>query len=223
MFKEIYIRNNYIPASFKLVRGFFYLLFSATEFLGGMKTQDIEVTDKELAERMAGGDDAAFDELYNRYFGKIYAYTIRRVSHHEIAEDVVSKVFMKAFASRKRFVWKVSFSAWIYRIATNTITDHYRTKKDDAEFNPEVHDQPLSGEYAPKEVDRGIMGKELEAVLEKMKERDRLAITLKYYSQLSNKEISEALECSPEHVAVIVHRALKKCQSLASNDLKAMM
>jgi RNA polymerase sigma-70 factor (ECF subfamily) len=171
---------------------------------------------------MNNGNDRAFEELYNRYFDKIYAFTVRRVSHHEIAEDIVSKVFMKAFANRKGFVWKVSFSAWIYRIATNAITDHYRTKKTDYEFNPEIHDKPLSGDGAPGHVDVQILGKKLEQVLEKLKERDRMVISLKFYGELNNKEIAETLSCKPEHVAVLLHRALKKCQKFTPEELREM-
>jgi len=216
-------RNILSFASFISTRGFFGLFMVATEFLTGMREASVEETDKDLVNRMNGGEDAAFDELYSRYFDKIYAFVIRRVSHHHIAEDIVSKVFLKAFANRKGFVWKVSFNAWIYRIATNTITDHYRTKKADVELNVEIHDQPMSGEIASRQVDIGILGKELEGVLEKLKERDRMAISLKFYSELSNPEIAEALKCKPEHVAVIVHRALKKCQSLTGKELQKML
>jgi len=216
-------RNNHRTASFHLVRGFFGFLFTATEFLARSKEIEEEESDEMLVNRMNGGDDSAFEKLYSRYFDKIYAFTVRRVTHHQVAEDIVSKVFLKAFANRKGFVWKVSFSAWIYRIATNTITDHYRTKKQDVEFDSQHHDQPISGTDAPGTVDIKILGRELEAILEKLKERDQLAISLKFFSELSNPEIAKILKCKPDHVAVIVHRALKKCQSNVSERLQKML
>lgn len=214
--------NSAETVSFYRYRGFFAWLRASTEFLGKTTVVHVELSDQDLINRMNDGDDRAFAELYNRYFDKIYAFTIRRVGHHEIAEDLVSKVFMKAFANRKGFVWKVSFSAWIYRIATNTITDHYRTKKSDIEFNPEYHDKPSTGEDTAGKIDVEILGKSLEQILEKLKERDRMVISLKFYGELSNPEIAETIGCKPEHVAVILHRALKKCEKFTPKELEEM-
>jgi len=195
----------------------------AVELLGAFRAQGAaqETSDEELAKRMHDGDDAAFEQLYGRYFDKIYAFVLRRVGHAATAEDLVSDIFMKAFAHRRTFVWKTSFSAWIYRIATNRITDHYRTKKPTEELVEERHDQPANIPGAPQEADRKMIGIELEAVLEKLGERERMAVTMKFYGECDNAEIAQALNCTPNNAGVILHRALKKCEQHAGERLKS--
>ena len=180
-----------------------------------------EHTDEDLAKQMNTGDDRAFEELYERYFQKLYAFVLRRVGHAPTAEDLLSDIFLKVFAHRKTFIWKTSFSAWIYRIATNRITDYYRTKKTAEPFNPEQDDhQPISHASAPHEIDNTLSGQALERVLEQLPARDRLIVTLKFYNEYSHEEIAQTLNLKVNHVGVLIHRALKKCQTLLPETLK---
>lgn len=74
------------------------------------------------------GERERFAELYDAYADRIYAFVYARVSHRETAEDLTSTVFMKALDKVESFKGG-SFSAWLYRIARNTVIDHYRTNK----------------------------------------------------------------------------------------------
>lgn len=195
----------------------FALLFST----GFLLQEHTEETDEMLVIRMQKGDDRAFSMLYERYFQKIYSFVLRRVSHAQIAEDLVSDIFLKAFTHRQRFVWKVSFSAWLYRIATNRVTDHYRAAKPIEELEEERHDRPDGRPGTEQFAEWNGLGKQLEALLHKLSERERLAITLKYYSECSNEEIAEALSVTANNAGVILHRALAKCEQLADDRLKA--
>jgi len=198
----------------------------ATDLLGGFReTSEVEKSDDVLAELMSQGDDEAFSQLYDRYFSKIYAFTIRRVGNQHIAEDLVADIFLKAFAKRNTFVLRPSFSAWLYRIATNTITDHYRTSHshtslDDEEkpFDPADH-----RENVVEGTDRIMLGEEIEKVLEKLPERERIAVTMKFYVEASYEEIAETLKCTPNNAGVILHRALNKCEKMAGERLYRML
>ena len=185
----------------------------AADLLGTFRAAEETGTkaDEDLVRAMQGGDDRAFEMLYERYFDKMYAFVVRRVGHHQTAEDLVSDVFMKAFTHRQSFVWRTSFSAWIYRIATNRVTDYHRTKKPAEELDETKHDQPSTVPHAPDEVDREILHKKLETVLEKLPERERIAVTMKFYGECDNGEIAKVLNVTANNVGVIVHRALKKC------------
>jgi RNA polymerase sigma-70 factor (ECF subfamily) len=81
--------------------------------------------DERLLIEAAQRDPARFAALYDLYFDRIYAYVARRASSRDEAEDIVSEVFHKALANLRRFEWRgAPFSAWLYRIAANEITDH---------------------------------------------------------------------------------------------------
>ncbi|MFC1787986.1 RNA polymerase sigma factor [Patescibacteria group bacterium] len=220
-FQDRICNDVYIP-SLRLYRAFANFLHLAQEFLQGFREQTVVESEEQLAERMINGDDEAFNQLYNLYFDKLYAFIVRRVGHRQIAEDILSNVFMKAFAKRRDFVWKHSFSAWIYRIATNAITDYHRTKKQTVD----VDEIPIASDEHKgmvQNVDVDLLRTELEVVLEKIDERSRLAITLKFYGELGNQEMAEVLKCSANNVGVILHRALKKCEKHASSKVKAML
>ncbi len=69
-----------------------------------------------------------FDSLYKLYHDKIYRYILSKVNRETaVAEDLTSVTFEKALKNIGRFRWQgIPFSAWIYRIANNTIIDYYR-------------------------------------------------------------------------------------------------
>lgn len=190
--------------------------------MGGFKTEtEAEINDDILAERMSKGDDQAFTQLYERYFQKIYAFVIRRVNHQLVAEDIVSEIFLKAFVKRQSFVLRPSFSAWLYRIATNTITDYYRLKHPEVSLNnEEAPIDPADNRQTIIEfTDQKILAEALEIILEKLSKRERLAVTMKYYAEASYEEIAGVLQCSSNNAGVILHRALSKCEKLAGEKL----
>ncbi len=61
------------------------------------------------------------------------------------------------------------------------------------------------------EIDNEILGKKLEGMLELLPERDRIAVTMKFYGECDNGEIAKALNVTAGNVGVILHRALKRC------------
>ncbi|HWI64950.1 MAG TPA: sigma-70 family RNA polymerase sigma factor [Symbiobacteriaceae bacterium] len=82
-----------------------------------------------LVER-AKRDPEAFGELYDMHFDRIYAYIYRKTGDRQVAEDLTSETFMKALANLKGYRYTGQpFIAWLYRIAANIVTDHYRSRR----------------------------------------------------------------------------------------------
>ncbi|MEK7105140.1 MAG: sigma-70 family RNA polymerase sigma factor [Patescibacteria group bacterium] len=207
------VSNRFLTLSFyQLV----HISAVVSDFLGAYHKEQATgaKSDEELAKAMQTGDEDAFSELYERYFGKIYAFLVRRVSDAQIAEDLTSDVFMKAFVHRERFVWKPSFSAWIFRIATNRLIDHYRTKPKNASLDIDTHDQPTTLPRADATTDQALLRNCLEGILQKLPEREQLVVGMKYFAEFSPQEIADTLQITTNHVGVILHRALKKCHEL---------
>ena len=85
--------------------------------------------EKELVEK-AQRDPEAFGELYDQYYSPIFGYVLKRVANIETAEYITSEVFFKTLKNLGQFRWQnISFSFWLYRIATNQITDYFRKSK----------------------------------------------------------------------------------------------
>jgi len=99
------------------------------------KKQDMLENEAQIVE-MAKKDDQAFEVLYDFYFPKIYGYIYKRVGSFDVAQDLVSITFIKVFNNLDGYQYKgYSFSAWIYRIATNNLIDYYRKANRKKEIN----------------------------------------------------------------------------------------
>ena len=92
------------------------------------EAEEIDVPDAELVLKAQQGDTHAFNDLVERYHGKIYGLTYNMTSNREDAEDLTQEVFVKAFEALPRFKGKSSFYTWVYRIAVNK-TINYRKKR----------------------------------------------------------------------------------------------
>jgi RNA polymerase sigma-70 factor (ECF subfamily) len=87
--------------------------------------------DKDLVRWAVKGDQDAFGKLYEENIDKIYKFVAASVSDRQTAEDITSKVFTKAWEKIGKYELRgAPFRAWLFRIARNTVIDHYRTSKE---------------------------------------------------------------------------------------------
>jgi RNA polymerase sigma-70 factor (ECF subfamily) len=165
-------------------------------------------------------DDAAFEILYNHYFPKIYGYVFRRIGNREAAEDIVSNVFLKVFSNLKKYEDRgFTFGSWVYRIATNSLMDHYRRNKPGMEVELEEKDgENFSDNNQITSVEQKQDRAAIEKVLQKMPERYREIINLRFFAELEIEEIAVTLKISKPHASVLLHRALNKFKSVCGND-----
>lgn len=97
-------------------------------------------TDAQLTRRIKLGSRRAADELFDRYYREIYAYIYRQCGERELALDLTQEVFISAFRGIRSYdVKKAGFRTWLYRIASNKVTDHYRSRA----YRARVCEQPL--------------------------------------------------------------------------------
>jgi RNA polymerase sigma-70 factor, ECF subfamily len=98
-----------------------------------------EESEERLLVEAAQKDPGRFIELYERNFERVYAFIVRRVRDRDATEDLTSEVFHKALAHLPNFDWRgVPFSAWLIRIASNLVHDHWkRTARETVEEPPE--------------------------------------------------------------------------------------
>ncbi|MFA5078381.1 MAG: sigma-70 family RNA polymerase sigma factor [Dehalococcoidia bacterium] len=89
-------------------------------------TPDQLRAEKELVKR-AQHIPEAFGELYEVYYRRIFNYALKRTANVQLSLDITSITFLKAFSQIKKYRWRdVPFAAWLYRIASNEVNDHYR-------------------------------------------------------------------------------------------------
>ena len=145
------------------------------------------------------------DDIYRDFHGKIYAYIQSKVNDRFLAEDLTADVFLKVYEKLGSFdESKSSLSTWIYTIARNTLTDHYRTRKVLGEI-PETF--AVSGSIED-DVCNNEMLDILADALDKLDERSRDIIIYRYYSGMTLKAIAETLNISYAYVKVLHNKAL---------------
>ena len=170
------------------------------------------IDDAELVASFQAGRTEDFGLLYDKYVRKIYDYIYFKTHHREIAEDLCSKTFIKCLENLKNYqAAKGSFSSWLYRIATNTVIDHYRTQKNHA--NIEDAWDFDSGEDLLKDVENKDKFAEVEKLLKQLKPEQRDIVMLRIWSGLSYKEIAEISGKSEDNCKMIFSRAIGSLRS----------
>jgi RNA polymerase sigma-70 factor, ECF subfamily len=161
----------------------------------------------------APAQSTEFTDLYHVYFPKVFAYVYGRVQDKEVSLDIVSDVFEKAFIKMQSLRSPESFGSWLFTIARNEVSSHWRKTKpaakaaQEAAWENEIHSQPKG----PEET---ILHKErlasLSQLVRQLPRREQEIIALKFDAELTNREIANVLSTSEVNVRVTVFRALRK-------------
>lgn len=148
-----------------------------------------------------------FDPLYQRYVRPIFAFIYRRTLDKQLAEDITSTVFLKAIEKIGGFnSSKGVFSAWLYGIARNALTDHYRSSRPHTDIE-DVWDLASTENVAAAAGDRLSLDKLREA-LRTLKPEHRDIVMMRLWDGLSYKEIGDMLGKSEDSCKMAFSRTL---------------
>ena len=147
-------------------------------------------TESEVIKLVQSGSLQEFESLYTRHLKGVYGFIYYRVMDRVTAEDLTSQTFLKALEHIRSYdASKAAFSTWLYRIARNTVTDHYRTlrRHDDIE---DVWDLP--GEDNPfLDAATHMEAAEIHKLLKTLDKSKRELILMRLWDGLSYKEIAD--------------------------------
>lgn len=153
------------------------------------------------------GDKEKFGILYDEYVRKIYDFIYYKTHHKETAEDLTSRVFVKALEKINIFdCGRGFFSAWLYRIARNSVIDFYRTKKGDIGID-DVWDLASGGDLE-RDIDAKQKLEKVEKYLKKLKSEQREIIMLRVWQGMNYKEIAEIMDKSEAGCKMMFSRAI---------------
>lgn len=157
-----------------------------------------------------------FEEVYDKYFARIYNYIRYRVLERGAAEDLVSAVFEKVLDKFASFdPAKAPLEPWLFAIARNTLNDYYRRRKVRGWFSITDQEENLpSGESVEGAAGRNEENARLTAALGKLTEQERELIAMKFTSEMTNRDIAAQTELGESNVGVILFRAMKKLKEL---------
>jgi len=151
-------------------------------------------------------DQAVFEEFYP----KIYNYVYYRVLHRENAEDITGVVFYKALSNASLFDEnKASYATWLFTIARNCVANFYRDQKDHKPFDELSCEIAAFGDIGEALLE-GEDIQRLHMLLSTLSERERTVLALRFWGELSYREIARQTGLSEKNVGVILSRTITR-------------
>ena len=159
-----------------------------------------EMSDEELALLYVNGNNKAFDELLSRIQDKIFTYIMYMVKDEDMANDLFQETFIKAITKLQNDLYTDSgkFVFWVMRIAHNVIIDHYREIKGEHIVEPTKDNdlQNLKGAsvldtYRESEMVNEQVKMDVKRLMEALPESQREVVYMRFFQQMSFKEIAE--------------------------------
>jgi RNA polymerase sigma-70 factor (ECF subfamily) len=183
---------------------------------------DMDLNEERELVRQAQKAPDAFAELYDQYYPKIFGYVLRRSANLEAAQDITSETFLKALNKLWQFRWRnVSFSSWLYKIATNEINQYFRK----AEYKKSVsleeleeqgfelissHDPESELIEAQEKLKQHQDFLEIQVKIVRLPAKYQEVIALRFFEQKQIKEIAEILGKKEGTIKSLLYRAVEK-------------
>ncbi len=167
-----------------------------------------EVSDAIAQARM--GSNEAWGELYRLHAAQIFRFCRRTLPSREDAEDATMEIFLKVREKLHQYDASRPFTAWLYKVAANHCWDLLRRRRvrqdlETADVDELPLEHPDPGQLEQLIVERS--GQEVRRALGRLPARSRMALVLRYYSDLSYDEIADSLGVRRAFVGVVLLRA----------------
>ena len=154
--------------------------------------------------------DKGFIQLMDTYQKPLYWYIRRLVVSHEDAEDILQETFINVYRFAGSFKGESRIFTWLYRIATNECTKHFRKNRNWAK-NAELITDKMMGTLSESDTENSeaILIKFQQAIL-RLPEKQRIVFNLRYYDELSYEDIGQILDSSVNTLKTNYHYASEK-------------
>jgi RNA polymerase sigma-70 factor (ECF subfamily) len=162
-----------------------------------------------LVERFLAHDQEAFEQLYARYYDKVFAIARGILIDHEEAADAVQEIFSLVHRHLPRFDRRSKFSTWLFRIAVNRSIQEARKNR---HKHRHVSLVEALETHAPEVVE--TTDPNIQATLAKLAPADRALLTLFYWEELSLNDIAASLGCNVNAAKTRLYRARERFREL---------
>jgi RNA polymerase sigma-70 factor (ECF subfamily) len=164
-----------------------------------------------------------FPEVYDRFFDRVYGYVRCRVASRDEADELVGRIFERVLDGLAGFSpRRGTLEVWLFAVARNAVFDHYRSwwrrKTFPLDHAAEIHERgPAVHERLEAHEDK----RRLLDALDRLDDRERDILGLKYQARLTNREIARVLGLGESNIGVLVFRAIGKLKAALSEGKEA--
>jgi RNA polymerase sigma-70 factor (ECF subfamily) len=165
--------------------------------------------DERVLVEAAQSDPAKFDALYELHFDRIYFFLVSRVHDRSTAEDLTSEVFHKALSNLPSYEWRgTPFAAWLFRIASNAVVDHYKHSNREQQVDDLEH--PLAQpELSSKDLNFIERHVHFFRIVDQLPEVQRRVVCERFVEGRSIREIAQRLSKTEGAIKQLQFRALQ--------------
>lgn len=191
------------------------------EFSGDMSaTNKYTLTEQAIQDEWkeieaAKANPARFGRLYDRYYEPIFRFIYQRTANEELTADLTSQTFLKAMQYLQKYEFKgVPFSAWLFRIATNEISQFFRQQGKKRVVSLEdnaAHD--LEDEFEDKQ-ELEINIEALKEAIQELDPEDVEMLQLRFFEKRPFKEVADILEITENNAKVRVYRIVQRLREI---------
>lgn len=171
------------------------------------------MNETEIIRQMQLGNMEAFDQIFELYKNRLFRMAFLISGNYADSEDIVQETFVKCYLKRKDLKDISSFTSWLYQILTHIAWRYCKKQKREQPVD-EIFDQNLAAQD-PQPLEHCILHEEQRLLYEKIGEleiRQKTAIVLYYFNQLSTREIAKIMGCREGTVKSRLHTARKNLQ-----------
>jgi RNA polymerase sigma-70 factor (ECF subfamily) len=175
--------------------------------------------DIRLMLRVRDDEPGAFEELVERYQHRLVAVMHHLVGNAEEAEDLAQEVFLRVYRARQKYRPRAKFSTWLFTIANNLALNSLRSRqrkpsvplnvRDSGPLGPRPAEQLVHARTEPP--GQHLQQQELAAIVQRaldgLNERQRLAVVLNKFEEMSYEEIAEVMNLTTKAVKSLLSRA----------------
>jgi RNA polymerase sigma-70 factor (ECF subfamily) len=181
-----------------------------------------ELDERALVDACLASDPRAFDIIVERHRRSVYQLCYRFVGNHDDASDLSQDVFLRAYRGLRTFRGQSSLATWLYRIGVNVCLNHVKVKTPfttPAESIDERQLVDVCAESPPERMLKDERGARVRAAIAQLPRKQRAALILRTYHEMSHREIADVLGSSVGAVKANVFHALGNLKKLLGEDI----
>lgn len=168
------------------------------------------VSDDKLIVRLRQGDVDAFDMVYRRYAGKLYAFSLKYLKSREEAEELVQSVFLKVWENQSQLKKESSFKSYIFTIAYNEICNQFRKRKYQQSFIENViSGKPENSTEIESQIAFRFVLEQVEQIVAQLPEKQKAVFLKSRQEGKSTKEIAAEMGLSKGTVDNYISESIK--------------
>jgi RNA polymerase sigma factor (sigma-70 family) len=171
------------------------------------------VTEKKIVRKIQDGDTQLLDQLFQSYYGQVYAYCYRHTGHREAAQDLTQETFLRVVQSLDQYREYGKFANYLYVVAGNLCRDYYRRKL----WYPIADYERQSQAQEAEEVEDRLAVRQ---ALEELEGEVREAVILRFYQQLRYQDIARILGITVSTAKYRVKQGTRQLSAFLKGDRK---